>query len=249
MIGVKICGISEPIGLQAAVSGGARWVGFVFYAHSPRAVDPAIAAVLARAVPSSIRRVGLFVDADDQSIGSTLEIVPLDVLQLHGRETPDRVFAVRKRFGLDVVKAIPVGGTTDVEAALAYEGAANSLLFDARPPAGARAPGGNARSFEWRLLRSYTGALEWMLAGGLTVGNLAKAVRQSGARAVDVSSGVEVRPGEKDPALIVKFLETAATIDAFGPPLGSDDAGSDDDDNGVVHVTDGGAMTSERRRG
>jgi phosphoribosylanthranilate isomerase len=196
------------------VRAGADFVGFVFYPPSPRAVTPAQAAALAAKVPDHIAKVGLFVDADDATIAATLDQAPLQALQLHGAESVGRVGQIKAKFGLSVMKAVKVATADDVAAARIYEEAADWLLFDAKAPktmAGAL-PGGNALSFDWRLLRNRKWALPWMLCGGLDVGNVADAVAITGAPAVDVSSGVEDRPGRKDPARIQAFLEVVAGL-------------------------------------
>ncbi len=208
----KICGVRDRAALAAAVEGGAAAVGFVFVAGSPRMVSPEAAAGLAPHVPPGILKVGLFVDSDDAAIQTAANAARLDVLQLHGRETPKRAAELRRRFGLPVWKALPVGERADLAAACAYEGAADRLLFDSRPPKGATLPGGNARSFDWSLLAGPLPRLPWLLSGGLSPGNLGEAVRISGARAVDVSSGVERSRGVKDPVLIRAFLEKAAAL-------------------------------------
>jgi len=208
---VKICGLSEPLGLAAAVEGGARFVGFVFFPRSPRNVSLAEAAGLAERVPQGVARVGLLVDPSDADLETLLDRVPLDLLQLHGEEPPERVAAIRARFGRPVMKVVKIAGKADVAAARAYEPVADRLLFEAKPPKSMTnaLPGGNAVAFDWRLLAGQRWARPWMLAGGLKADNLAEAVATSGARAVDVSSGVERVPGEKDPALIREFLERA----------------------------------------
>jgi phosphoribosylanthranilate isomerase len=209
-VGVKICGLAEPRGLDAAVAAGADLLGFVFVPRSPRAVTPGRAAALAARVPEGgPRRVGLFVDAPDEAIGAVLAACPLDALQLHGGETPARVAAVRARFGLPVIKAMGIGGAADVAAAQAYSGAADMLLLDARPPPGADRPGGHARVFDWGLLAGVRFGVPWLLAGGLTPGNVAAAIRATGAPGVDVSSGVESAPGVKDPARVAAFVGAA----------------------------------------
>lgn len=207
---VKICGLSEPAGLAAAVDGGARWVGFVFYPRSPRAVAPDLAADLARQVPTGVRTVALFVDPDDATLGRVLATVPTALIQLHGNETPERVAAIRGRFGIPVMKAFRIGAAADLDAARAFDGVADRLLFDARPPSGPAAlPGGNGVRFDWALLSGRRWSRPWMLSGGLDPENVAEAVRLTRAPAVDVSSGVEDRPGHKDPALIRAFLASA----------------------------------------
>ena len=210
-VAVKICGLSEPTGVAAAVAGGAAFLGFVFYAKSPRNVAAARVAELCKAVPAGITRVGLFVDADDATIEAVLAVAPLDLLQLHGSESPARVAAVKARFARPVMKALPIGDPADVAAAEPYVAVADRLLFDARPPRGAEArPGGNGLVFDWRLIAGRRWDLPWMLSGGLTVDNVAEGIRLTGARAVDVSSGVESAPGVKDPAKIAAFLARAA---------------------------------------
>ncbi|MDB5409502.1 MAG: trpF [Rhodospirillales bacterium] len=212
-ITVKICGLSTPESVAAAVAGGAAFVGFVFYGPSPRNVTPAQAAALCVAVPPGIGRVGLFVDADDASIAAALAAAPLDLLQFHGSESPDRVAAVKTIFGRKVMKAIPVAEADDLAAAEAYREIADWLIFDARPPRRADAlPGGNGLAFDWQLLGGRSWDLPWMLSGGLAAENLAEAVRLSGAQFVDVSSGVESAPGRKDPAKIAAFLAAARAV-------------------------------------
>ncbi|HTT78325.1 MAG TPA: phosphoribosylanthranilate isomerase [Stellaceae bacterium] len=212
-VAVKICGLRSEAAVTAAVAGGAAHVGFVFYPPSPRAVSPAEAARLCAAVPAGIGRVGLFVDADDEAIGAVLDIAPLDLLQFHGQESPQRVAAAKARFGRPVIKAISIAAPEDASAAARYEDVADMLLFDARPPRRADAlPGGNGLVFDWRLIADREWRLPWLLSGGLTAALLPEAVRVSGARAVDVSSGVERRPGDKDPAKIRAFLAAAGAL-------------------------------------
>ncbi|MCG5242006.1 phosphoribosylanthranilate isomerase [Azospirillum doebereinerae] len=209
----KICGLSEPESLRAAVTGGARYVGFVFYPPSPRAVAPALAADLARLVPTGIRSVGLFVDPDDEFLEHVVGQVPLDLIQLHGKETPRRVAEIKARYGMPVMKAVKIGGPEDLAAALEAAETADRLLFDAKPPAKVAAlPGGNGIAFDWTLLAGRRWPKPWMLSGGLTPENVAEAVRVTGATEIDVSSGVEDRPGHKDPALVRAFLDAAARL-------------------------------------
>jgi len=212
-VDVKICGLSTQEAVAAAVAGGARYLGFVFYPPSPRAVTPEQAAVLCASVPSGIQKVGLFVDADDATIAATLHAAPIDIIQFHGRETPDRVADAKIVHHRPVMKAIPIAGPEDVLLAGRYDGVADILLFDAKPPRGPNAlPGGNGLAFDWSLLAGHRWRRSWMLSGGLTVDNLAEAVRITGAPAVDVSSGVESRPGVKDPEKIAAFLAVARTL-------------------------------------
>lgn len=220
-VDVKICGLTTATAVDAAVKGGARWVGFVFFPPSPRSLTPAEAAQLARRVPEGVGRVALTVDGNDGLFDAILAVVPIDLLQLHGDETPARAAAIRARHGLAVMKALAVAEASDLERADGYATAVDRLLFDARPPPGATRPGGNALSFDWSLLRRRSFARPWLLAGGLDAGNLAEAVAASGASAVDVSSGVEDRPGVKNEAKIRALLALASTLSpqppAFGP--------------------------------
>ena len=209
-VAVKICGLSSEAAIAAAIGGGAAYLGFVFYPPSPRSVSAARAGELCGAVPASVQRVGMFVDADDAAIAAVLDAVSLDILQFHGGETPERVDEAKRRFGRKVMKAISVAGPEDVDAASRYEDAADLLLFDAKPPPRPDAlPGGNGLAFDWQLIAGRNWRLPWMLSGGLTAELLPEAVRISGATAVDVSSGVERRPGDKDPDKIRAFLEVA----------------------------------------
>lgn len=205
---VKICGLRDASSLSAAVTGGARYVGFVFYPRSPRAVDAQTAAALIEQLPGSVTPVGLFVDASDDEIAQTLRVAPLRMVQLHGNETPERVAAVKKMTGLPVIKAIGIATPQDVETARLYEPVADMLLLDAKPRPGAL-PGGNAASFDWSLLKKASFTRPWMLAGGLNESNIAEATAATGARILDVSSGVEEAPGRKNPAKIKAFLEKA----------------------------------------
>jgi phosphoribosylanthranilate isomerase len=210
---VKICGLSAEEAVSAAVAGGAGYLGFVFYPPSPRAVTPREAARLCSTVPSSVARVGLFVDADDAVIEAALALAPLDILQFHGSEPPERVGEVRLRFRLPVMKAVAIAGPRDVLGAARYEDVADLLLFDAKPPCQPDAlPGGNGLAFDWGLIADRSWRRPWMLSGGLTAEVLPEAVRISGAVAVDVSSGVESRPGVKDPKKICAFLAAARAL-------------------------------------
>jgi len=210
---VKICGLSAEEAVSAAVAGGAGYLGFVFYPPSPRAVTPGEAARLCAGVPPGVARVGLFVDADDAVIEAALALAPLDILQFHGSETPERVGEVRSRFGLPVMKAVAIARPQDVLGAARYEDIADLLLFDAKPPRRPDAlPGGNGLAFDWGLIADRSWRRPWMLSGGLTAEVLPEAVRISGAAAVDVSSGVESRSGVKDPDKILAFLAAARAL-------------------------------------
>ncbi len=211
----KICGVNAPEAVRAVVAGGASHMGLVFYPPSPRAVTPDEAAALVAGLDDDRPcRVGLFVDPDDAAIAAALAAVRLGMIQLHGDETPERVADIRARFGVPVMKAVRVATAADVEAARAYVAVADWLLFDARPPAGLTGalPGGNALSFDWGLLAGRRWPVPWMLSGGLDAANVARAVAATGARVVDVSSGVEDRRGHKDPALIAAFLRAVARL-------------------------------------
>jgi phosphoribosylanthranilate isomerase len=200
--------------VAAAIAGGASHLGFVFYPPSPRAVEPAIAAALGANVPAGIVKVGLFVDASDDDIAQTLAEVPLDMLQLHGDETPRRVKDVRRRFARPVMKALRVASAADIAAADEYLPAVDWLLFDAKPPPELKGalPGGNAISFDWPLIAGRSWSRPWMLSGGLNAGNVAGAVATTGATTVDVSSGVEDSPGRKSPEKIAAFLKLVASL-------------------------------------
>ena len=210
----KICGLSTPETLDVAVAEGAAFVGFVFFPRSPRNVSLPQAAALAARVPEGVRRVGLLVNADDGFLAELVRQVPLDLLQLHGAETPDRVAAIRERTGKAVMKVLHLAEAADLAAVAGYLPVADRLMFEAKPPASMSnaLPGGNALAFDWSILAGRSFARPWMLAGGLNAGNLKEAAGTSGARAVDVSSGVESAPGVKDPAKIRDFLRAARTL-------------------------------------
>ncbi len=208
-VDVKICGLSDEAAVAAAVEGGAAMCGFVFFENSPRCVTPMRAGELSRDIPENIIRVGLVVDADDDTLAEIVARAGIGMLQLHGTEAPGRVKDIRERFGVAVMKVLPVAVADDLADAKDYEGIADRLMFDASPPEGAARPGGNARAFDWALLKGKTFALPWLLAGGLSAENLGLAVKTSGAGFVDVSSGVEDAPGRKNPDKIRAFLDAA----------------------------------------
>lgn len=208
-IRVKICGLRSAADVSAVAAAGAAYAGFVFFPKSPRHLTLAQARDAALAAPPGLAKVALTVDADDATLDQIVETVPLDMLQLHGHESPDRVAEVRGRYGLPVMKALGVADEGDLAALLDYSLAADQLLIDAKPPKGAALPGGNGLSFDWRLLVGRKWLKPWMLAGGLTPENVAEAIRLTGARQVDVSSGVESAPGVKDPARIAAFVQAA----------------------------------------
>jgi phosphoribosylanthranilate isomerase len=212
-VAAKICGLSTEAAVTAAVAGGAAYLGFVFYPPSPRAITAATAARLCATVHPGISRVGLFVDADDDTIGAVLAEAPIDILQFHGHESPDRVADVKLRFARPVMKTVAIAAPEDVGGAADYEGVADLLLFDAKPPRRPDAlPGGNGLAFDWRLIAGHKWRRPWMLSGGLTAALLPEAIRISGATAVDVSSGVESRPGKKDLDKIRAFLAAARAL-------------------------------------
>jgi phosphoribosylanthranilate isomerase len=208
-IRVKICGLTEPSGLEAAVAAGAGYLGFVFFPPSPRNLGLGAARDLALGVPPGVARVALTVDATDAELDAITDRVPIDMLQLHGAEDPARVAEVRARYGLPVMKAVGIADAADLPRLDAFAAVADQLLVDARPPRGAPLPGGNGLAFDWRLIAGRRWPVPWMLAGGLTPDNVAEAIRLTGARQVDVSSGVESAPGLKDPASVAAFCAAA----------------------------------------
>jgi len=206
---VKICGLKTAEAVDTALDNGADLVGFVFFDHTPRYINIPDAAALTSRVSDRAERVGLMVNPDDDFIQAILNEVSLDILQLHGAETPERVAEIRARFGLPVMKACAISDADDVAVARAYEGIADRLLFDAKPPKKATRPGGNAETFDWQVLAGETWACPWLLAGGLTPENVAEAIRISEAPGVDVSSGVEDALSEKNLKKIASFLRAA----------------------------------------
>jgi len=207
---VKICGLSTPETLDAALSAGADWVGFVRFARGPRHVGLDLGRDLSGQAKGRALRVVLLVDAEDADIADAVEALDPDLLQLHGHETPERVAAIRERFGRPVVKALGIADSSDLAALAAYGEAADHLLLDAKPPRiPGSLPGGNGLSFDWRLLVGLDPGVSFMLSGGLNPDNVAEAIRLTGSRAVDVSSGVEAGPGIKDPSKIEAFVKAA----------------------------------------
>ncbi|WP_170357087.1 phosphoribosylanthranilate isomerase [Ruegeria arenilitoris] len=209
-ISVKICGLTAPEHVRAAVEAGARYIGFNFFPKSPRYAPIAQAAALASDVPVGVAKVALAVNFSDAQLDEIVAGVPLDMLQLHGAESPERVAEVKSRYGLPVIKAIGVAEAEDLAAIDLYSDVADQLLVDAKPPKNSDLPGGNGLPFDWRLLagRKYW-RTPWMLSGGLNPDNVAEAIRMTGAKQVDVASGVESAPGVKDPGLIRSFIEAA----------------------------------------
>lgn len=211
---IKICGLSEPESIAAAVEAGADMIGLVFYPRSPRAVTPERAVELASGLRDGPVRVALAVDPDDALVDAIAGTGVVDLLQLHGGESPDRVAAIKRRTGLPAMKVLGVAGAADLAAVEVYETVADRLLLDAKPPkdrSGAL-PGGNGLTFDWTLLRGFRTGLPWILAGGLDAGNVAAAIRLTGAAGVDTSSGVEDRPGVKNPDKIRAFIAAARAV-------------------------------------
>lgn len=206
---VKICGLSTPDTLDAALQAGADMVGFVRFSRSPRHVGLKDGRALSGRAAGKALRVLLVADADDRALGEAVEALAPDILQLHGSETPERVAAIRARFGRPVMKAIGVRIASDLARAQAYAGIADRLLFDAKPPHDDALPGGNGLAFDWRILQDLDLAPGFMLSGGLHADNVAQAIAAAAPWAVDVSSGVERRPGEKDPDAIAAFVRAA----------------------------------------
>jgi phosphoribosylanthranilate isomerase len=212
-IRVKICGLTRPEDVTAVADAGAAYAGFVFFPKSPRNVSIETARELAVDVPVGVAKVALVVDADDALLDAITSAVPLDILQLHGHETPERVVEIRSRYGLPVMKAVGVADAEDVAALDLYADVADQILVDAKPPKNADLPGGNGVSFDWRLISARRWSVPWMLAGGLTPDNVAEAIALTGAKQVDVSSGVETSPGVKDAEAIRAFIQ------ATGAPM------------------------------
>ena len=209
---MKFCGLRTPADVSAAVEAGAAYVGFVFFPPSPRYLAPEDAAPIAAPVPEGIAKVALVVNADDDLLDQITETVPIDMLQLHGKETPERVTEIKQRYGLPVMKAVGVAGPEDLENLDTYLRVADQVLVDAKPPKDATLPGGNGLAFDWRLIAGRRWPVPWMLAGGLTDANVAEAMRLTGARQVDVSSGIESAPGVKDAALMQSFSAAVRTV-------------------------------------
>ena len=205
-IAVKICGLRTVADVQAVVAAGANYIGLNFFPPSPRYLTLAQALPLTLAAPPGLAKVALTVDADNAALDAIVAALPLDMLQLHGAESPDRVAEVRARYGLPVMKVVGVADDDDLAALFDYSTIADQLMIDAKPPKGAPLPGGNGVPFDWRLIAGRRWLRPWMLAGGLTPDNVAEAIRLTGAQQVDVSSGVESAPGVKDNARIAAFV-------------------------------------------
>jgi phosphoribosylanthranilate isomerase len=220
-LSIKICGLKTPQALDVALDSRADLVGFVFFAPSPRHLGLEAARTLGQRVQGRAGKVALTVDANDDTLLDIVAALKPDMLQLHGSETPERVVAVRTRFGLPVMKALPVAERKDLSPIREYAQVVDRLIFDARPPKEATRPGGLGKAFDWALLRDTSAGVPFMLSGGLDAGNVAEALRITRAPGVDVSSGVESAPGEKDLDKIRAFIRAAraAEADLFSPPL------------------------------
>jgi phosphoribosylanthranilate isomerase len=208
---VKICGVRDAAAIEAAHRAGAAYVGFVFFPKSPRNLGWEDAAALAALAPAGLCKVALTVDPDDATL-DRLAALPIDMVQLHGHEAPGRVVEARARLGLPVMKAVGVAGPEDLPSLAAYEAVADQILCDAKPPKGADLPGGRGEAFDWSLIAGRRWTKPWMLAGGLTPDTVGRAVLESGARQVDVSSGVESAPGVKDAERIAAFCRAASIV-------------------------------------
>ncbi|MBU6207543.1 MAG: phosphoribosylanthranilate isomerase [Alphaproteobacteria bacterium] len=211
-IAVKICGITTAGALDAALEGGATHIGLVFFPPSPRYIAPDDAVALAARIAGRAKIVGLFVNPADAVLRQVLAKVPLDIIQLHGEEAPARASDIKSQTGLPIWKAVPVRKRIDLAVAEQYLSIAERILYDAKAPPGAALPGGNGMRFDWEVLRGHRHSMPWILSGGLDAGNIAEAVRVTGAIMLDVSSGVETAPGVKDVDKIKAFLHTAAHI-------------------------------------
>ena len=207
---IKICGLKTPDALDAALDGGASHVGFIFFPKSPRNIEPAAAGALRRSARGRALAVAVTVDADDAFLDEIVAAMAPDMLQLHGKETPERVAAVKSRYGLPVMRALAVAEAADLSRALTFAGVADRLLFDAKPPKGSELPGGNGVSFDWTPLQTIPHGTDYMLSGGLNAGNVAEALRLANPPGLDISSGVETALGVKDVALIRAFFEAVA---------------------------------------
>ncbi len=215
---VKICGLKSEDAVDRAVARGATHIGFIFFPKSPRNIEPAAAAELAERVRGHVKIVAVTVDADTDDLDEIVDQLKPDYLQLHGAESPERLLTLKALYGLPVIKAFSIRDAEDLERIDPYIGLADRFLFDAKPPKGSELPGGNGVSFDWRLLQSLDGSIDYMLSGGLNKDNVAQALALTGARAIDVSSGVESAPGVKDTGMIDAFFDAVARAGAGTSP-------------------------------
>ncbi|EKF19250.1 phosphoribosylanthranilate isomerase [Nitratireductor pacificus] len=211
---IKICGLKTPEAVAAALDGGASHVGFIFFEKSPRHVSAQTAGVLRQAARGRAQAVAVSVDADDAALDAIVEAMAPDMLQLHGGESPGRVEAVKARYGLPVMKAFAIREAADLAEIAPYRGVADRFLFDAKPPRGAELPGGNGIAFDWRVLAELDADVDYMLSGGLNAGNIGAALGVVSPRGIDISSGVECAPGEKNPDLIRDFFRAVRSAHA-----------------------------------
>ena len=211
-VGVKICGLRSHAQIDSAIAAGASYIGLNFFAKSPRSVTIAEATPLAAAMPFGVAKVALVVNPDNAMLDALAAQVAIDIIQLHGSETPDRVTEVKTRYGLPVMKVVGVADADDLPQLDTYAHVADMLLVDAKPPKGADLPGGNGLAFDWRLIANRRWPVPWMLAGGLNPDNVAEAIKMTGAPIVDVASGVESAPGIKDPAKMAAFVANARGV-------------------------------------
>ncbi|ENR66445.1 phosphoribosylanthranilate isomerase [Brucella abortus] len=211
---IKICGLKTPEAVAAALDGGATHIGFIFFPKSPRHITPDAAARLRAAATGRAVAVAVTVDADDEALDEIVKTVRPDMLQLHGGETPERVRFLKERYNLPVMKAFSIREAGDLEAIAPYRGIADRFLFDAKPPKGSELPGGNGISFDWNLLAALDADIDYMLSGGLNADNIAEALLKTGGPGIDISSGVECAPGEKDVRLIENFFQAVADANA-----------------------------------
>lgn len=213
---IKICGLKTHEAVAAALNSGASHIGFIFFAKSPRNIDPETAGRLRAAARGRAKVVAVTVDADNAALDAIVARVDPDMLQLHGHETPAQVAEIKARYGLPVMKAFSIRDATDLAAIALYQGVADRLLFDAKPPKSSELPGGNGVSFDWNLLAALDGGVDYMLSGGLNAGNIAEALKATNAPGIDISSGVEIAPGEKDVRLIEEFFRAVREADHNG---------------------------------
>ena len=209
---VKICGLTSVKDIEISSNAGADMLGFVFFRASPRSICVDQAKYLMDSVPPGVLKVALTVNGSDELFEKIVKNTSVDLFQFHGKESPERITQIKTRFKLKIIKAIPISSESDVNASKVFESYADYLMFDAKPIQGSSRPGGNAHSFDWRLLKGFTCSIPWILAGGLSPKNLKNAVKTSGTSFVDVSSGVEISPGIKDPKKIKAFIQTAHNI-------------------------------------
>ncbi|MFC3161688.1 phosphoribosylanthranilate isomerase [Ciceribacter thiooxidans] len=218
---IKICGLKTSEAVDRAVERGATHVGFIFFEKSPRNIEPEIAGALADRVRGRSKIVAVTVDADTDELDEIVDLLKPDILQLHGKESPERLLMLKALYGLPIMKAFSIREPDDLKRIEPYIGIADRFLFDAKAPSGSELPGGNGVPFDWRVLRTLDGSVEYMLSGGLNKDNVAEALRETGAGGIDVSSGVERAPGVKDIAMIDEFFAAVKRASALEPVSGS----------------------------